>query len=194
MTIAPQKLSFSEYLTYINGTEIPYELVDGELRPMSLGTGKHGNIIHFLTLELSNAESSSRSWVVLPGLVGIRSPRGRRWETSRIPDITVMDLAQWEAMENREAVIEFNEPPPHLVVEVVSESTRTDDYRSKRNEYALLEIPEYWIVDPLENKVLICILDHQLYDSIEFSGTDRIQSPIFPNLDLTTDRVLAGKR
>jgi Uma2 family endonuclease len=161
---------------------------------MSLGTGKQGNVIRFLTLEFTNTDASSNLWVVLPGLVGIRSPRGRRWDTSRIPDITVMDLAQWEAMENREAVIEFNEPPPHLVVEVVSESTRTDDCRSKRNEYALLEIPEYWIVDPLENKVLICVLDRQLYDSIEFSGSDRLQSTIFPSFNLTAVQVLAGKR
>lgn len=38
-------------------------------------------------------------------------------------------------MENREAVIDFNEPPPILVVEGVSPSTHTDDYRSKQAEY-----------------------------------------------------------
>lgn len=42
MTIATQKLTFEEYLAYDDGTDTRYELVDGELVPMSLGTGKHG--------------------------------------------------------------------------------------------------------------------------------------------------------
>ena len=48
MTIAAQKLSFETYLAYADGTDRRYELVDGELIPMSLGTGKHGSIIEFI--------------------------------------------------------------------------------------------------------------------------------------------------
>ncbi|MEL7035219.1 MAG: Uma2 family endonuclease [Cyanobacteria bacterium J06592_8] len=194
MSITTQKLTFEEYLTYNDGTDTRYELVDGELIPMSLGTGKHGSIIRFLLLQFENILSTSeQSWVTLPGLVGIRSPRGRRWDTSRIPDITIMSQAQWEEMADREAVIDFNESPPFLVVEVVSPSTKTDDYRSKRSEYGLLEIPEYWIVDPLEEKVTLGILDHSFYDLMEFQGNDPIQSPTFPTLNLTTAQIIAAK-
>ncbi|MEH2075471.1 MAG: Uma2 family endonuclease [Nostoc sp.] len=38
------------------------------------------------------------------------------------------------------------------MLEVVSESTKTVDYRAKRVEYNVLNIPEYWIVDLLTNK------------------------------------------
>jgi Uma2 family endonuclease len=38
MSIATQKLTFKEYLAYDDGTDTRYELVDGELVPMSLGT------------------------------------------------------------------------------------------------------------------------------------------------------------
>lgn len=136
---------------------------------------------------------AGRDWVALPGLVGVRSPRGRRWETSRIPDVTVLPLAQWESMADREAVIDFNEPPPLAVVEVVSPSTKTDDYRSKRAEYGLLEISEYWIVDPVAEQITLCELAHQLYDSAEFSGDRQIQSPTFTTLWLRAAQVLAGK-
>ncbi|MCY7322434.1 MAG: Uma2 family endonuclease [Phormidesmis sp. CAN_BIN36] len=194
MTTTTQKLTFEEYLTYSDGTDTRYELVNGELVPMSLGTGKHGAIIHFLTRQLEdNIAQSRQPWVALPSLVGVRSPRGRRWETSRIPDITVLTLAQWEAMENREAVVNFNEPPPILVVEVVSPSSKTDDYRSKRAEYGLLEILEYWIVDLLEAKITLCILDHEFYDSIDYQGDRAIQSPVFPDLKLTATQVLTAK-
>ncbi|MEB3281415.1 MAG: Uma2 family endonuclease [Lyngbya sp.] len=194
MSTTTQKLTFEDYLNYEDGTDTRYELVDGELIAMSLGTGKHGAIIRFLLLQFESILSTSKQpWIALPGLVGIRSPRGRRWDTCRIPDITVLSQSQWEAMAEREAVIDFNEPPPFLVVEVVSPSTKTDDYRSKRSEYGLLEIPEYWIVDPAEQKVTICTVEHQYYDSTEFQNDDRIESPIFPELNLTAAQILAAK-
>jgi Uma2 family endonuclease len=194
MTITTQKLTFEEYLTYEDGTDTRYELVDGELIPMSLGTGKHGAVIRFLVNQFENSLAQSKKpWVPLPALIGVRSPRGRSWDTSRIPDVTVLPLTQWEAMADREAIINFNEPPPLLVVEVVSPSTKTDDYRSKRAEYGLLEIPEYWIVDPIAQKVTLCILDHELYDAIEFQDDDFIQSPTFPDLALTAAQVLGAK-
>ncbi|WP_448266512.1 Uma2 family endonuclease [Nostoc sp. DSM 114159] len=178
MTTTTQKLTFEEYLAYDDGTDTRYELVDGELVPMSLGTGKHGAIIHFVARQFEDAlVQSGEPWVALPALVGVRSPRGRNWDTSRIPDVTVLTVAQWEAMSDREAVINLNEPPPILVVEVVSPSTKAEDYRSKRAEYGLLEILEYWIVDPLEGKITLCILEHQFYDSTEFRGNEAIPIP-----------------
>jgi Uma2 family endonuclease len=195
MTATTQKLTFTEYVNYADGTDTRYELVDGELRPMSLGTGQHGGIAEFLNDEFRDQiRQGQRPWTSKQMTVGIRSPRGTRWDTSRIPDVVVMDLAQWGSLTKREAVIDLNEPPPFLVVEVVSESTKVDDYRSKRSEYALLEIPEYWIVDPLDLKVTVCLLDHRLYDCTEFSTNEQIQSSTFPDLHLTVAQVLSSKR
>jgi Uma2 family endonuclease len=194
VTATTQKLTFEEYLTHDDGTDTRYELVDGELVPMSLGTGKHGSIIQFLIRRFEDViAQGGQPWVPLPALVGVRSPRGRSWDTSRIPDVTILSLAQWEALADREAVINLNERPPLLVVEVVSLSTQMDDYRSKRAEYGLLEIPEYWIVDPIAQKMTLCVLDHEFYDATEFKGDDLIVSPTFAALALTVTQVLASK-
>jgi len=134
-----------------------------------------------------------RNWTAQKFAVGIRSPRGGRWDTSRIPNVVVLPTEQWEALFNREAVIELNEPPPILVVEVVSESTQTTDYRSKRSEYAVLEIPEYWIVDPIQEVVTVCILVEGFYDAIAFRGQERIISRTFCDLDLSAERVISGR-
>jgi Uma2 family endonuclease len=194
MTTTTQKLTFEEYLTYDDGTDNRYELVGGELVLMSLGTGKHGAVIRFLVRQFEDAlAQSGKLWVSLPALVGVRSPRGKRWDTCRIPDVTILSMAQWEGMADREAVIDLHEPPPFLVVEVVSPSTKMEDYRSKRAEYGLLEIPEYWIVDPIDGKITLCLLDHEFYDSTELRGDTLIQSPTFPDLNLTAAQILAGK-
>lgn len=193
MTITTQRLTFKDYLTYSDGTDTRYELVNGELIPMSIGTGLHGAIIKLLE-GIFEAEIARLAllWVVLPGLVGVRSPRSGRWDTSRIPDIVVIPLEQWRNLQTREAVIELDEPPPLLVVEVLSESTKTADYRAKRAEYNVLGIPEYWIVDPLEAKLSVLTLIEGWYEVAEFHGGDRIQSSTFPELTLTTEQVLQG--
>lgn len=191
MTTAIERLTFAEYLKYTDGTDRRYELVNGELIPMSLGTGQHGAIVKFLEkileIEIANL---SYDWVVLPGLIGVRSPKGGRWDTCRIPDFSVIPTAQWRTMQTREAVIELNEAPPLLVVEVVSESTKTVDYRAKRSEYSVLEISEYWVVDPLLDKITIFSLSEGWYEPAEFYNTDRLQSPTFPNLNLSAAQIL----
>ncbi len=193
MTLTTQRLTFAEYLTYTDGTDSRYELVNGELIPMGIGTGLHGAIIKLLE-RLFEAEIARLGilWVVLPALVGVRSPRSGRWDTCRIPDVVVLPLDQWRSLQTHEAVIELNEPPPLLVVEVVSDSTKTTDYRAKRAEYNVLDIPEYWIVDPLAAKITVLTLVEELYEGAEFQGDEIIQSSTFPGLTLTVNQVLQG--
>lgn len=192
MTVATnRKLTLQEYLTYADGSDTRYELVDGDLVPMSLGTGKHGKITKFLEKTL-DAEilRSGYAWTAERFSIGVQSPRGTHWNTCRIPDVAIVTLEQWEDLKTREAVIALNQPPPILVIEVVSASTITDDYRAKRSEYSVLDILEYWIVDPLQNKVTVCTLREGLYDLEEFQGNMPIVSPTFPNLQLTVDQIL----
>lgn len=134
-----------------------------------------------------------KQWTAQKFSVGVRSPRGGRWDTSRIPDVVIITTQQWESLSNREAVIELNESPPILVVEVVSESTQTTDYRSKRSEYAVLEISEYWIVDPIQQIVTVCTLVEGFYDAVVFRGEERIISKVFPQLNLTAQQILTGR-
>jgi Uma2 family endonuclease len=193
MTVATQKLTFAEYLQYDDGTDTTYELVDGDLIPMSLGTGKHGAVAKFLERAFDDEiVRMGTPWTAQKFAVGVRSPRGGRWDTCRVPDVVVLPIAQWQNLANREAVIELNEPPPFLVVEVVSASTQTTDYRSKRSEYAVLNIREYWIVDPIQARVTVCTLVEGFYDAVVFQGEERVISATFSRLDLTVDRVLAA--
>ena len=193
MSVATQKLTFEEYLAYKDGTDTRYELVDGKLKAMSIGTGIHALIIDFLAeqFRLAIAEWGDPH-KAMSGSIGVRSPRGGRQNTSRIPDITILPLAQVRSMIGREAVIDLNERPPLLVVEVVSPSTQTEDYRAKRAEYDILEILEYWIVDPLSEQITIFVAEDGLYTPYEFRGDEKIQSPTFHSLNLTAVQVLAG--
>jgi Uma2 family endonuclease len=193
MAVTTRKLSFTEYLTYDDGSGNRYELVDGDLVPMGIGTGLHGAIAEFLTEQFKTAAAqANQPWTAKDMRIGVRSPRSTRWDTSRIPDVVVLPAAQWEAMRTREAIIELIDPPPLLVVEVVRDSTVSTDYRAKHSEYSVLEIPEYWIVDPTQAKVTVCTLQEGRYDDVVFSGDDELRPGVFPNLALTAVQVLGA--
>jgi Uma2 family endonuclease len=194
MIITHQKLSFSEYLNYQDNTDNRYELVEGELIPMSLGTGKHGAIAKRLERFFDDEIIRLKlPWIAQRFSVGLRSPRGGRWETSRIPDVTVLPLEQWDSLRDREAVIDLNEEPPLLVVEIVSPSTQVTDYRSKQAEYAVLGISEYWIVDPLQDCVIVCTLVEGWYDQVVFRDEEPLVSQTFSELVLTANQILLGE-
>ena len=194
MTITTRKFTFEEYLVYDDGTGNRYELVDGELVTMGVGTGLHGAIAEFLNDQFKAiAEQTSQPWTAKDMRIGIRSPRSTRWDTSRIPDVVVLPIKQWEAMQSKEAIIGLQDPPPLLVVEVVSESTVSTDYRAKHSEYSVLEIPEYWIVDPVQQQVTICQLQEGRYDDAVFTDSAIIRSQVFPTLSLMAKQILLAK-
>jgi len=49
--------------------------------------------------------------------------------------------------------------PPDLAVEIVSPDSVERDYKKKRAQYQQFGVPEYWIIDELEQKVVLLRLD-----------------------------------
>lgn len=90
---------------------------------------------------------------------------------------------------------------PFLVVEIVLKDTAPHispesskrDYRYKRSEYAALEIPEYWIVDPQEQKITVLIFNEGLYEVTLYKEEERIISTVFKEVELTGKEVLSVK-
>jgi Uma2 family endonuclease len=81
---------------------------------------------------------------------------------------------------------------PLPVIEVVSESTKSTDYRAKQAEYSMLDIPEYWICDPLKEIVTVCTLLEGWYEAVEYLGGSKIESPTLAGLDLLTGKLVRG--
>ncbi|MCC3555393.1 Uma2 family endonuclease [Microcoleus sp. PH2017_35_SFW_U_B] len=122
--------------------------------------------------------------------------------TARRPDIVVLDETALisEPLWEREPVITLGRSIK-LAVEVVSTNWETD-YARKVEEYALLGIPEYWIVDyrglgglafigkPKQPTVTVCQLIDQDYAKQQFRMGERIISPLLKNLELRLDDIL----
>ncbi len=182
-------LNFKEYLEYDDGTDNYYELLNGELVPMP-------------------PESEPNSWIAtwlrdeLVELVNRRLIKTHDCELqvpgnpqNRYPDLVVLRHEHLKLTRKRQTIT-LDMPPPQLIAEVVSpyrnhqDENYQRDYIDKRRQYQELGIPEYWIIDPQQQKVTVLLLVDGIYQVTEFTGNQQIVSRTFPELKLTVAEVL----
>ena len=179
-------ISFAEYLNYDDGTDSRYELVWGKLDIMNPPTVRHFLIAKFLE-QIFDREINRQNldWLCFRE-AGIRTG----WQKSRLPDLFIVDKSSAMELLDNSAVFQTI---PYLIVEIVSPESKTRDYRYKRSEYAALEVPEYWIIDPQEEKVTVLVLNEGLYEESIFTQAQTIISPTFIDLKLTPEEILSVK-
>jgi Uma2 family endonuclease len=184
----PRFHNFEDYLAYDDGTENLYELFNGELIAVPPESGKNTTIAVFLLLQFAP----------LVGHLRVR-PQGLELEVqgeprNRYPDLTIIQPEHIQQLESRNT-LRLSMAPPLLVVEIVSpgDLQRDRDYIAKRMQYQDRQIPEYWIIDPQLQTVLVLELAGDTYTEVgPFQEGDRIQSRLFPDLTLTTAQILAA--
>ncbi|BAZ04397.1 Uma2 family endonuclease [Calothrix sp. NIES-3974] len=189
MTTTSQKMTLEEFLSYDDGTDNLYELENGELIWMPSESEINRRIAMFLLAYLLQQGIPSYRLTVKTEMV----VSGKRVSV-RLPDLLVLSEELAAAMEGASrSIILMDMPPPLLAVEVVSPNQEKRDYRYKRSEYAARGIAEYWIVDPLQQQVTVLELVEGLYEEKVYRGSDRLNSPLFPQVDLTAEQVLQAK-
>jgi Uma2 family endonuclease len=189
MTIATQKMTLEEFLAYDDGTDYLYELENGELISMPFESEINRRIAGFLFAYFFQIGIPSDRLTMKTELV----VSGSRVSV-RVPDLLVLSEELAAEMNGAtRSIVLMDMPPPLLAVEVVSPKQENRDYRYKRTEYAARGIAEYWIVDPIEQKVTVLEWVEGLYEEQVFMGDNLIVSTVLGNLDLTVDRVLQGR-
>ncbi|MGI0494961.1 Uma2 family endonuclease [Alkalinema pantanalense CENA528] len=181
-----RKLTLEEYLTYDDGTDTRYELVDGELVEMPPETRQNNAIAVKLLLELAkHVPQHLIAWNAEIEVSG-------RLANTRCPDLLILTPEAEAALAGTtRATLTRDMPPPALVIEVVSSgvNNRMRDYRHKHTEYAARCIAEYWIVDPQEKQITVCQWVEGAYDDCLFQGGDRVLSQVVPEFTLTPDQI-----
>ena len=185
-TPTSEKISFEEYLSYDDGTNNHYELVEGILIEMPPASFLHSDIIDFIAdCFKAIARQYKLDIKVKTGDVGVRTGMN----SSRIPDISVIDGQVWKSKRrDKSAVIEDG---IMLAVEVVSPGSEqiARDYTEKAIEYQNAGILEYWIVDPIDKKITVLVLDRGSYTKTLFTGSEEIASSIFTQLSVTAEKI-----
>jgi Uma2 family endonuclease len=186
ITVAPKIMTLEEYLNYDDGTEKFYELVNGELVEMPPESEQNRRIAMFLVAYFLQRGIPPQQLTLKTEIVvaGARA-------TTRFPDVMILsEELEMALQEARRSTVMLDMPPPLLVVEIVSPKQEKRDYRYKRSEYAARSIAEYWIVDPIEQKVTVLEWVEGLYEEKAYQDDRPITSPLFGVLELTTTRIL----
>jgi Uma2 family endonuclease len=180
-------LNFEEYLCYDDGTDNLYELFNGELIEVPPESGE-------------NVQIANRLFLFFALLLGTDRVRGHGLELevrgepkNRYPDLTIICEEHIQLLKKRNT-IRLGMAPPLMVIEVVSpgELQRDRDYIAKRMQYQDLGIPEYWIVDPQEQTVMVLELTGTTYTVNAFRGNEVIHSPQFQELSVTVAQTLTA--
>ena len=200
MVQSPLKLITANEFIIQYGDNECYELIDGELIEME-PTGLHEQVSSLIGRKL-NVEIDHQD---LPYFIPHRCLiKLLGTNTAFRPDVIVLDQTQLinEPLWQKEPVITSGKSIK-LIAEVVSTNWQ-NDYARKVEDYALLAVPEYWIVDYLGiggreyigkiklPTITICTLVEDEYQKRLFQNNDQLLSSIFPNLQLTAKQVFAS--
>lgn len=195
--IAAKTLTFEEFAEWKpeNGR---YELHNGEIVEMSQPIGKHEKVVGFLARKLTVQFDRLNLPYFIPKQALVKSSENESAYSPDIPILNETNLASEPLWEKFSTVTQAASIP--LVVEVVSTNWQ-DDYIKKVGEYELIGIPEYWIVDylglggrrfignPKQPTISVYQLIDGEYEISQFRGDDRIESPTFPELNLTAEQI-----
>ncbi|MBI4784821.1 MAG: Uma2 family endonuclease [Oscillatoriophycideae cyanobacterium NC_groundwater_1537_Pr4_S-0.65um_50_18] len=194
MTQAQAKFpTFEAYLSYSNDMdrERRCELINGELVELPPESELNSWIGRALFLFLANSGIISPRLVVVLGCeiqVPILQPKD---SANRFPDLVVLRQEHLQLTQKR-LTITLDMPPPRLIAEVVSpgKTNRDRDSLHKRSQYAAIGVPEYWLLDPVAQTVMVLALEGKDYREIGvFSGEGAIASIEFTELKLTAGQI-----
>jgi Uma2 family endonuclease len=199
MTYTPQKLlTFEDFLQQY-GEDSRYELSDGELLEME-PTGTHEGVAGKVATKIGVEIDRLNLPFLIPKTCLLRPSLDNA--TARRPDVIVLDeLALVDEPQWQYEPVILRGQSVKLVVEVVSTNWE-NDYARKVEEYALMGIPEYWIVDfrglggmrfigdPKQPTWTVNRLVGREYEATMFRCGEPIVSPLFPELRLRLDDVM----
>ncbi|MEH2413652.1 Uma2 family endonuclease [Nostoc sp.] len=197
MITTPKPLTFNQFLDFAAGNELnEYELVAGRLVLMPEKCELDEEILEFLSFmfELAYRKRKLKYSVRKRNALQINERQSRR------PDIAIIQRPQFYPDDQPRMGIQTQ---PFMIVEIASSNWSTD-LIDKQEEYLVLGVPEYWIIDyrgqiPAKyclrgkgKKAIVLTLENREYQRSEYLEGETIQCLTFPDLTLTVDQVLAA--
>jgi Uma2 family endonuclease len=172
--------SVEQYLKLTNQTNRLIEFTDGVLEVLPMPTKYHQAVSRVLFLALlAIMQRIGGDIFYAPLRVEVRPGKFRE------PDLLlVLNKADPRAQDDYWTGAD-------LVIEIVSPDKPKRDTEEKPLDYAEAGIPEYWIVNPLQDTITVLVLDGEAYRPYGvFHRGQRASSKLLPDFSVAVDDVL----
>ena len=173
-----KKVSYEEFIEIYEKSDLRMEFINGEIYLLSSPNIRHQRVLGRLHIAFNEYFKDKKCEAFLaPFDVHFRK------KDIKEPDVMQPDLLVACDIEGH-----INEKgkymgTPTLVIEILSDSTRSKDMVDKLNTYMLSDVKEYWIIDPKQEQVIIYAFKNCEIDRIKFfEKGDVAQSFIFDGL------------
>ena len=172
---APLRMSYEEFLDWANEDTLA-EWVNGEVIMTSPVSRRHQDIKGFLSTMLRIVVEQHDLGVLLD------SPFHMKMENGREPDLLFISNRNMHCLRNT-----YLDGPADLAVEVLSPESIGRDRGDKFYEYARGGVPEYWIIDPMNDWAEFYRLEAAHYRPV-FSGAEGdYRTPLLPGFWLRVE-------
>lgn len=125
--------------------DVKAEWVDGEVILMSPENLEHVGLAQWVTLLMDEFVRSQDLGEVIGRDFQVRLPRQRR---RRCPDVLFVAKVRSHLLHPT-----YLDGAPDLAVEIVSPDSVSRDWRDKHSEYERAGVREYWVIDPLSQRL-----------------------------------------
>jgi Uma2 family endonuclease len=166
--------SVEEYILLEEAAEVRHEFINGNLYEMSGASREHHFICQYLLLALL-PQCLPLGYKVYMENMKVAIPDGNQFY---YPDIFI-------TKEKQTALNKYIQYQPELIVEVLSESTRTKDSIDKFIQYRKIETLKYYLVAEPEKCLVMCYfkLPDNEWDMVSYTQIEEVIQ--LPNLNIS---------
>lgn len=182
-----KKVSYEEFMEIYEKSTLRMELINGEIHLLASPSIHHQEILGRLHLIYNEYFTGKKCRVFL-------APFDVHFKKKEIkdPDVMQPDILVACDLENNVTEKGRYMGTPTLVLEILSESTRSKDMIDKLNTYMLSGVKEYWIIDTKNGNILI--YNFEDYEIDRFKGFEKGQiasSIVFKGLSVQVEELFS---
>ena len=150
------------------------ELIDGQLYMMATPSTKHQRLVtEFTYLIKDHIRHNNGDCEVFPAPFAVFLNANN--EIYLEPDISVI-------CDKNKITDEGCKGAPDWIIEIVSPSSRPLDYNKKLLKYGTAGVREYWIIDPMKQRIMVYNFEHDTVE--EYSFLDKIKAGIYEDFEI----------
>jgi len=149
-----QRYTYADYALWNNGKR--YELIGGKAYMMSPSPSPAHQEISVELLFQLRGFLEGKPCKVYSAPFDVRLNADKKDDTVVQPDLSVV-------CDKKKIDDKGCNGAPDMVIEILSPSTASHDRIKKFNLYAVAGVREYWIVDPDEKSLQVCVLENNKY-------------------------------